>query len=178
MTGRQQIASFWALFVGMALVYAIMVTWSLPKISAMAGGQIPFDLRPFGYSVDEARSFLAVLSDDGRVFYRDMQHSLDTVYPPLLAATLGLGSWIMSPTPSKVVRTLLAALAIPGMGFDLAENHAVATLLAMPVAAVDAEPVMIASTFTILKSVFTTIAMTILLVLTIVWAWRKWRRSA
>jgi hypothetical protein len=178
MTRRQQAAMFWALFAATTLVYVIMVFWSLPKISAMAGGQMPFDLRPMGYSLEEARNFLGALSDEGRAFYLGTQHSLDTLYPPLLAATLGLGSWIMSPASSRLVRMLLSGLAVPGMGFDLAENHAVSGLLAMPVAAIDAEAVMIASALTALKSLFTTIAMTTLLVLTLAWAWRRWKRPA
>jgi hypothetical protein len=176
MPAKPQIGVFWALFAATTIVYAVMVFWSLPKINAAADGQMPFDLRPFGYSVDEARRFLGVLSDEGRAFYRGTQHRLDTLYPALLAATLGLGIWIMSPGRSPWIRGSLAVLAIPGMVFDLTENALVAGLLELPAASADAKSVMIASAATTMKSIFTTIAMGLLLVFTSHWAWRKWRR--
>ncbi len=166
-------ALFWFCCAAAVAVYAVMVLWSLPLISAEAGGLMPFDMRPMGYDLGEARAFLDALSPAGRDFYLQTQHRLDTVYPPLLALTLGLGLWIMSPWPSAWVKLLLAFLAVPGMVFDLAENRFVADLLQMPAAAVDSEPVMMASAATALKSVFTTIAMSVLLILTVIWFWRR-----
>ena len=73
--------TFWLTFAATIVVYAIMVVWSLPTITASADGQVPFDLRPLGYSYDEARAFLLALSDEGRHFYTAVQHRLDHIYP-------------------------------------------------------------------------------------------------
>jgi hypothetical protein len=168
---------FWVSFLAVCAIYAIMVLWSLPKISAAAGGLAPFDMRPGGYSLEDARSFLSGLSEEGRAFYLSTQHRLDTVYPPLLGLTLALGLWIMSPTASLWLRLPLVALAMFGMLADLVENQLVAVLLSMPPGSVDAEPVMMASAATVIKSFLTTIAMSLLLVFTAVWGWAKWWRT-
>ena len=67
-----------------------MVLWSLPLISEMAGGGIPFDMRPGGYSFDDALVFLREITDAGRHFYLSTQHLLDMFYPTLLAITLAI----------------------------------------------------------------------------------------
>ncbi len=80
--------AFWLLFAATLGVYATMLGWTLPAISAAAGGLPAFDMRPGGYSFDEAKAFLAALSPEGKALYLDVQHKLDTAYPGLLAATL------------------------------------------------------------------------------------------
>jgi hypothetical protein len=45
---------FWALFSATLMVYGTMILWSLPTISAAAGGLVPFDMRPSGYDYAEA----------------------------------------------------------------------------------------------------------------------------
>ena len=79
---------FWLLFAVTLAVYATMLVWTLPAITAAAGGLAPFDMRPSGYSFDEAKAFLTALSPDGKALYLDAQHKLDAAYPALLAATL------------------------------------------------------------------------------------------
>lgn len=166
---------FWISFVAALAIYGVMVGWSLPKISAAAGGGMPFDMRPMGYGFDEAKAFLAALSEDGRRFYADVQHKLDLVYPALLALALGSGIYLLSPARLGLIAIVLALVAVPGMVFDYVENARVATLLALPADAVTAEQVASASQATVLKSVFTTLAMTVALVLLAVWFVRRWR---
>ena len=68
-----------ALFAATIGLYLVMLLWSLPKIAAEAGGLTPFDMRPGGYSLAEARAFLAALSPEGTAFYLGVQHRLDMV---------------------------------------------------------------------------------------------------
>ena len=51
--------AFWVVFAAMVLVYCAMVLWSLPIIMKDANGLMPFDLRPGGYTTEDARAFLA-----------------------------------------------------------------------------------------------------------------------
>jgi hypothetical protein len=171
------IIAFWISFAASAILYVVMVAWSLPRISAMANGMIPFDLRPTGYGLEEAKSFVAALSEEGRKFYLLTQHNLDTVYPPLLAITLALGMWIMSPLSSLWLRVPLIVVPLLAMVSDLVENHLVREMLKTPSQTLDAELVMMASTATVFKSVLTSIAMCVLLGFTVLWAWNKWRRA-
>ena len=176
MTRGQRIVAFWVLFTATALVYAVMVLWSLPKISAMAGGLAPFDMRPTGYSLDEATVFLEALTDEGRAFYLSTQHWLDTLYPPLLALTLAIGLRMMSPVQSPAINLSLGVIPILAMLADLFENMWVRFLLRAP-GYIDAGAVEYANIGTLIKSMLTSLAMLLLLLFTAAWGWRKWRRK-
>jgi hypothetical protein len=166
---------FWFSFAAAIAVYAVMAGWSLPKISAAAGGAAPFDMRPMGYSFEEAKAFLAALGEDGRRFYGDVQHKLDLAYPALLSLALGTGIYLLSPERIGRFAIVLALLAVPGMVFDYVENARVSELLAIPAEAATAELVASASRATLLKSAFTTLTMTLALVLLVLRLVQRWR---
>lgn len=163
--------AFWLVFLAMAAVYATMLLWTLPTISAAAGGLAPFDMRPLGYSFEQARAFLAALTEEGRKLYLDVQHRLDLVYPLLLAATLVLGCLLL--TSSMPLRWLVIAPALLGMVFDYLENAAVADMLTAGHQQLTAELVAEASRWTLLKSLATTVAMLLVLALLL---WRVFAR--
>lgn len=158
-------AAFWALIAATVAVYLAMVLWTLPRITGEAGGLLPFDLRPTGYSFDDARAFLAALSPEGTSLYLGAQHSLDSAYPALLAATLFFAILMAAPRRPAVLRTVMAMTAVPGMMFDYLENGAVARMLNLGTAGLTPEAVAGASRWTVLKSGFTSLAMLLLLVL-------------
>jgi hypothetical protein len=160
-------------------VYTAMVTWSLPRITAAAGGLVPFDLRPAGYSPDEARAFLGDLSSAGVAFYQSTQHFLDLIYPPLVAATLFFSIVKLVPENLGSVRWVLAATAVPSFPLDYIENALVSEMLvAGP--AVESAIINQASLITVLKSAITTLAMTTVLLLlvarAIIWILRRLKR--
>lgn len=156
---------FWLLVAATGAVYAAMAVWSLPRISEAAGGLMPFDLRPFGYTETEARKFLEKLSDDGRAFYLAVQHRLDLAFPALLAATLVWTALRLPPAGWRAVRWMLIGAAFGGMIADYVENAAVAAMLAQPAANVVADAIATASRWTVLKSLGATLAMSLGVVL-------------
>jgi hypothetical protein len=160
---------FWCLFAVTLAVYAVMLTWSLPTVSAAAGGLPPFDMRPGGYSFDEAKQFLAALSPDGAAFYRDVQHKLDIGYPVLNALTLFFAVAALLPSRLGGWRYLIAAPALSIAILDYLENGAVDLMLAAGAGGLTADLVATASTWTQWKSGVTTVVMTVVLVLLI---WR------
>ncbi|MCO6185128.1 hypothetical protein [Rhizobium sp. L1K21] len=162
---------FWSLFVVTMGLYATMVFWTLPSIQTEAGGLIPFDLRPMGYSYEDALVFLSQLSESGRTLYLGPQHTLDLLYPLCLASCLALAIAMLVPN-TKVWKFLISLVAWPGMLFDYLENGAVKKLLVTPVDEIGHGMVTAASTFTLLKSVFDTIAFVTLLFLVLLWLFR------
>jgi len=161
---------FWILFAVTLGVYGAIVGWSLPIISANAGGLVPFDMRPAGYSLAEAQAFLAALSPAGLVQYLGIQHALDTAYPALLALTLVVASLYLVRGGG---RWALVLLALVGVAADYTENAAVRSLLAAGADTVSAQQVAFASGATIVKSGSTTLVfVTIALIL----IWRGWQR--
>jgi hypothetical protein len=157
---------FWLVFAVMAAIYAVMLIWTLPTISAEAGGLMPFDTRPFGYSFEEAKAFLTALSADGRALYLGEQHFLDLFYPALLAATLILAAIVL--TSPGLLRWLLSVPAALGLVFDYLENRAVGRMLEAGPDGLTETLVSEASRWTVLKSAFTTIAIVAVIVLLVV----------
>lgn len=152
---------YWLTVAVMAILYIIMVTWSLPHLK-MLGGDPAFDLRPGGYTFSEAQRFIAALGDTGRAFYLNVQQRLDLAYPALLAAVLAIALVALAPGwPGW----LLAASAIAGSAFDYLENHAVAIMLRAGPDGLTQDMVVTASRWTVLKSALSGLAIFALLAL-------------
>jgi hypothetical protein len=125
-----------ALIVSFAL-WGVMMFWTLAYLRRIAGGLEPFDLRPFGYTPEEARALLFALSSIGRTYYADVQLQLDTAYPALYALSRGLLLfWLTAPGRTATqplplpARFALLALPLAAAWFDYFENDGIAALLA------------------------------------------------
>lgn len=146
--------AFWTTFGAATVVYLTMVLWSLPYIAQEAGGLMPFDVRPMGYSVAEAQEFVSALSPAGRAFYLGTQHTLDIVYPALIGLVLVLGVQLLFKAP---VSSVLSIIALMASASDYLENYLIASVLSEAGAMVDANLVNVASVLTVSKSVGQTI---------------------
>lgn len=162
---------FWVVFALGLSVYLVMVLWTLPAISAAAGGLAAFDLRPLGYSLIEARAFLSALSEQGRALYLGPQALLDLAYPTLLASTIALGVRLLG--GGRWMLRIAVPAAVGGALCDYAENLLVRRLLQVEPASVTEGAVQMASTATVLKSVLSTLALVLLLVALARWFWRR-----
>ena len=81
------------LLAGNVALWAVMFFGTLAHLQALTGGAAPFDIRPLGYSYEEARSFLTAIGQQGRAYYLNRQLILDTVYPPFYAVSRALALW-------------------------------------------------------------------------------------
>ncbi len=155
----------WGLPVVTVLAYAVLALWFGPQVQAAAGGLQPFDMRVTGYSLADARAFLAALSPEGLALYQGPVRATDTIVPMLLTLTLCLP-----------LRHRFWVWSLPALGYgllDLGENWAVSVLLRTG-PAVEAGPVMVASALTMLKFAVVTVAAGI--ALWGLWDGRKWQR--
>jgi len=150
-------------------LYLTMTIWTMPEIAAEADGLMPFDLRPFGYSPEEAETFLNALSEEGRVFYAEVQHVLDTFFPAFLLIWAGWTVWLLFPGP---LSWGLMALAAVGCVADYSENAAVAQLLAK----FDPNVAVQAARWTIVKSVAASVVYLAIIWALVRWAWARFRR--
>lgn len=151
---------YWVFLAATVTNYLIMVLWSLPLVSKMAGGDVPFDMRPAGYSFEEAQVFLTLISDAGRVFYLDTQHYLDFFYPTLFAITAAIA--LNHSLPTYWGRSL-AVLGIAAGVFDHLENNAVAVMLREGPDTITEAMVSTASNWSLAKSTSTTIVLVALM---------------
>lgn len=167
---------FWTTFGVTMALYAAIVGWSAPYISAQAGNAAIFDLRPMGYSFEEALTFLQTLTPDGASFYRSVQLRLDLLYPVFMAATICWALlWLMPPWKGRAV---LLAAPILAMVFDYAENLFIYRMLIAGVDELTPELVAQASLFSQLKAAFSTVSFSLLLVVIVLWGYRRFWPSA
>jgi hypothetical protein len=125
-----------ALIISFAL-WGLMVFWTLAYLRRTAGGLEPFDLRPFGYTPEEARALLYALSSIGRNYYADVQLQLDTAYPAVYALSRGLLLfWLTAPGRTAArplplpARLALLILPLATAWLDYFENEGIAAMLA------------------------------------------------
>ncbi|MEO1154060.1 MAG: hypothetical protein AAFR34_10225 [Pseudomonadota bacterium] len=143
---------YWALVAATLALYAVIAFWSLPYIASEAGGMPAFDARPAGYGFEDAQAFLAALSPAGRAHYLGTQAILDSMYPPLLFACVGVALWHLSQDMQKVTRGMVVAVAAVGMVADGFENVVVREMLAAGPNALTPGLVTEASRVTVVKS--------------------------
>jgi hypothetical protein len=124
------------LLAGNGALWAVMFFGTLAHLQALAGGAAPFDIRPLGYSYEEARSFLAATGEQGRAYYLSRQLILDTVYPPFYAVSRALALWWLT-MPGRLYdgailqrwRWTLVAIPVVMASFDGVENVCIAEML-------------------------------------------------
>jgi hypothetical protein len=167
---------YWVVVAVTVTNYLTMVLWSLPLVSGMAGGDVPFDMRPGGYSLEEARVFLTALNNEGRDFYLNTQQLLDFFYPTLLAITLSIPLVHLVP---RYWGRALALVAIAAGAFDHLENSAVAIMLRAEPDLITEAMVSSASNWTLAKSISTTFASIALVAVLCIKgiAWLKTRKA-
>lgn len=150
-------------------VYFAMVSVTLARLEVVSG-QVPFDMRPFGYGPSDAATLLDALGADGREYYLSRQIPLDTLYPALLALTLSSTiCWFGRRMPNRGLVQVGVAFAVGSALFDYIENLAiVAMIFGWP--DVPGSLVYAASAATIAKSVITTLAVMLVLATGFTWA--------
>ncbi|MEJ6393637.1 hypothetical protein V8J82_10245 [Gymnodinialimonas sp. 2305UL16-5] len=111
-------------FLTTALYGGIAWLWFVELIPG-SGGALPLDARLIGYSVDEARAYLAALTAPARAIYLNDMRVLDTIFPVCLAVFLAAPMiWAL-----RGVWRALALLPIAFLLADLGENAQIAALL-------------------------------------------------
>ena len=158
------------LFVASHLVLLIMMIFTLPVINDQIGTKV-FDLQTLGYSVSVAESIVENLNNETTSLYLFPQLTLlDLLYPILLALFLSsilFRLFSITETKSKIASILLV-IPFMAMLFDYAENICVILMISKSLE-LTKTLVLLSSSFTILKGVFTSITWITILVYAIKW---------
>jgi hypothetical protein len=162
-----QRAISWGLPLLALAVYAYLAGYLGQRLSVQAQGQIPFDLRMFGYSLAEARGYLRALSPAGFALYQGPVLWADTLFPVLMGLTL---LWWLRPI-AGVFGMVCVLSAMSYVALDWGENAAIQTLLTAGPDWVDPADIQRASIFTMAK--FAAFALSC--VLAARQGWRRWR---
>ncbi len=140
----------------------------LTRLSLEPDGLPIFDSRLMGYSAPEARGFLSALNADQVAQYLGIFRQLDTVFPLLLAFSLGGTLWLNTVWVAWPLRAVLLVLPVIYLICDLSENAKVAVMLRSGVDVSD-QIIAQASRLTQIKWVVLGVSMLTCLV---VWQWR------
>ncbi|MFK7838409.1 MAG: hypothetical protein AB8B60_19540 [Sulfitobacter sp.] len=128
----------WARYYGLATfgfgtaavaIYLPMINITLAHLEAVST-LTPFDIRPLGYSPQEAAALLGALGEEGRMYYLTRQIPLDTVYPALLALTLVFAVyWFRRDLPESKLARVGPWASVGAAILDYAENLGVAAMI-------------------------------------------------
>lgn len=144
-------------------IYFFMLFVTIPNVEEQADDMKIFDLKPFGYSPEYAVNLLQQLGEQGRDEYLTYQIPLDLFYPGLMgiAGALFIALFTKKVNPRMNVLMYLPLLAA---FFDYLENGMVSILL-LSFPHISDDIIIIASSFTILKSLLTTFYISVLVLL-------------
>ncbi len=120
---------YWAVLAIMAGLYAVLLLSTEPTLSAYTGGLPLFDLRPFGYSLADAREYLSALSRAGQSYYLTRWFALDMTFLMFLTVSFMSTLWQLYRRPALAWRVAIIVLPLLYGGFDAAENFRVAILV-------------------------------------------------
>ncbi|MCJ8309934.1 MAG: hypothetical protein HRU27_14500 [Rhizobiaceae bacterium] len=168
-----RILLFWCVAM---LVYILMVFGSLADIEQIAGVRA-FDMRPTGYSFDDALALISALGEEGRRVYLTVQIPLDTAYPALLAISSASSLYWLSQSFGSTARWYRAVAAVAYLAAiaDYAENGLIVWMinvgLGVPQTLVSA-----ASLATVSKSILSTVVFATLLIALAEFAMRRIRQ--
>lgn len=117
---------FWFILAAMLAVWLGMNLCTAPRIEEMSGGLRLLDMRVTGYSLEDARAFIASIGDAGVALYLNRQLLLDMIFPPLLGAILFLSYRWLFPGLTGVI---IGTLSLTSIVVDYLENAALAAML-------------------------------------------------
>ncbi len=156
------------------IIYALMLTFTIPMVINLSNGMKILDMMPSGYSVEYVNALLQALGTEGRNAYLFKQLPLDMVYPGLFAITYCLLMGYLLDKLGKLEGPLFYFCWIPLFSglFDYVENVGIITILSS-YPNVSVFVIKATSVFSVLKSSFTTGYFIIVLIITVKFAWTK-----
>jgi len=162
------------LFILTNIIYAIMMTVTIPKVMTDTSGLKLLDMMPGGYTAEYVNTLFNNLSERGRNAYLFMQLPVDMIYPFLFAISSCLVLAYLLNKLKKLEGRLFYFCFIPFFAgaFDYCENIGIITMLNKYPNNPDLLSE-VTSVFTVLKSSCTVIYFMILITLLIVVAVRK-----
>lgn len=162
------------LFILTNMIYAIMVTVTIPNVMRNSSGLKILDMMPGGYTTEYVNTLLNTLGERGRNAYLFFQVPVDMIYPLLFAISSCLVLAYFLNKLNKLEGRLFYLCFIPlfAGAFDYCENIGIITMLTSYPNNSDLFS-KVTSVFTVLKSIFSVFYFILLITLLIVLAVRK-----
>ncbi|WP_299351625.1 hypothetical protein [uncultured Shimia sp.] len=156
-----------ALTVVTAATYALLVGVGMAHLVLGPEKLQPFDLRPLGYSVQDAAQYLSLLNEDKAALYTGLLRRVDTLFPVLFGLWMGWVCWGLTRTLHPWSRVILLVAPASYTVMDLCENALVADMVLAFKTPPNPTLVSLASSYTVSKFVTLFVAFGLLLVMMI-----------
>jgi len=152
-------------FIAANLVYAYMMIISIPKVMSFSNGMKILDMMPTGYNSEYVNTLFTTLGEDGRNAYLFGQIPADMVYPLLYGISFCLLIAYFLNKLNKLNGNFFYLVFLPIIGgvFDYLENTGTIIMLNNYPDISDVS-VDITNTFSIIKSLSTTIYFVVLII--------------
>lgn len=155
-------------------LYFLMLFGTIPHLHKITNGVKILDMMPTGYNLAYTKKLMDALGETGRHYYLFRQLPVDLVYPFFFAISNCLIiSWFLKKL-GKHDSSWFFVCYLPLIAgfFDYAENFTVISILnSYP--EISDSLVQVSNLFSVLKSSLTTVSLTALLVIILVWGFRK-----
>ena len=152
-------------FIAANLVYAYMMIISIPKVMSFSNRMKILDMMPTGYNSEYVNTLFTTLGEEGRNAYLYGQIPADMIYPLLYGISFCLLLAFFLNKLNKLNGNLFYLVFLPIIGgvFDYLENTGTIIMLNNYPDISDAS-VNITNTFSIIKSLSTTIYFVVLII--------------
>lgn len=120
-----------SLFILANIVYAIMLTITVPEVLRFSGGMKILDMMPMGYDADYVNTLFNTLGEQGRNAYLYHQLPVDLIYPFLFGTSSCLVLAYFLDKLGKLDGNLFYLCILPLFSalFDYGENIGIITML-------------------------------------------------
>jgi len=166
------------LFIATNIVYVFMLTVTIPAVMQYSGGLKILDMMPLGYDAAYVNTLFDTLGTTGREVYLFKQLPVDLLYPFLFGVSSCLVLAYFLNKLGKVDTAVFYLSFVPLFSglFDYAENIGIISLLNQ-YPEHTAGMVTITSIFSVLKSSFTTLYFSMLIIALIAYAKNRFFRK-
>ncbi|MGI9530543.1 hypothetical protein [Lutimonas sp.] len=151
-------------------VYLLMLGLTIPQTMSFSNGMNLLDMMPTGYDLNYVNELFSSLGEKGRQVYLTQQIPVDMVYPLLFGISYCLILGFFLEKLNKLQRPYVYACLLPLLAgfFDYLENISIINMLGQYPELTESM-VNTSNTFTIAKSVLTSVYFVILLLVLIMW---------
>lgn len=152
------------LFIVANIVYALMLTITIPNVMGHAEGMKLLDMMPMGYDLEYVSALFEALGQEGRESYLYRQIPMDMLYPLLfgISFSLLLAYFLNKLNRLKAPFLYLCLLPLLAGAADYAENIGIITMLT-DYPEISRNAVTMTNSFSLLKSTCTTLYFVVLI---------------
>ena len=161
-------------FIISSSLYFLMLFVTIPHLHKISEGIKILDMLPAGYDFEYVKKLMDALGEEGRHYYLFRQIPIDFIFPFFFAFSNWLiTGWFLQKLGKLDTKWVyLTYLPILSGIFDYAENLGIVSILnSYP--EISRNTVSMTNLFSVLKSAFTTVSLTIILLIIIVWVLKK-----